>query len=297
MESHDEERMMFKNLEYGNSNDNYNIKVLRTALERIKLAAAFFFTIPGPKMIWQFGEMGYDYSINYPSGTGDDRLTPKPIRWDYLQDNDRYKLFRVFSELINLKKNYPVFSTDNYSLDVAGAAKTIKLFGDSVNVVIIGNFDIVSKTFFPSFSPYGKWYDFFSGDSSSFNDPGASVTLQAGEFRIFSTKKFPTPDGEILVDLEDAENLEIIDTYNLQQNYPNPFNPATNINFTIQQTEFVTLKVYDVLGNEIKTLVKEQKSPGNYNINFEGAGLSSGIYFYRIEAGSFNQIRKMVLLK
>ncbi len=297
MESHDEERLMYKNLEFGNSNSGYSIKVLPTALERMKLAAAFFFTIPGPKLIWQFGEMGYDYSINYPSGTSDDRLTPKPIRWDYLQNNDRYKLYRVFSELINLKKNYDVFKTDNYTLDVAGAAKTIKLFSDSGNVVIIGNFDVVQKPFFPGFSPFGKWYDFFSGDSSMFNDPGASVTLGPGEFRIFSTQKFPTPAGEPLVDVEETENTEIINSFNLQQNYPNPFNPATNISFSIQQTEFVTLKVYDVLGNEIKILVNEQKSPGSYNINFDGSGLSSGVYFYKIDAGTFRDVRKMILLK
>jgi 1,4-alpha-glucan branching enzyme len=297
MESHDEERMMFKNLEFGNSSAGYNIKNLRTALERIKLAAAFFFTIPGPKMIWQFGEMGYDYSINYPSGTGDDRLTPKPIRWDYLQNNDRYNLYRVFSELINLKKNYDVFKTDNYTLDVTGASKTIKLFSDSGNVVIIGNFDVVQKPFFPGFSPFGKWYDFFSGDSSMFNDPGASVTLAPGEFRIFSTQKFPTPAGEPLVDVEETENAKIINSFDLQQNYPNPFNPTTQIKFAIADHEFVSLKVFDMLGREVQTLINESKAPGTYSINFDGAGLSSGVYFYRIEAGKFNQIRKMVLLK
>jgi glycosidase len=297
MESHDEERLMYKNLEFGNSNTNYNITVLRTALERIKLAAAFFFTIPGPKMIWQFGEMGYDYSINYPSGTSDDRLTPKPIRWDYLQNSDRYKLYRVFSELINLKKNYDVFKTDNYTLDVVGAAKTIKLFSDSGNVVIVGNFDVVQKPFFPGFSPFGKWYDFFSGDSSMFNDPGASVTLGPGEFRIFSTQKFPTPEGEPLVDVEETENTEIINSFNLEQNYPNPFNPITQIKFAIADHEFVSLKVFDMLGRELQALINETKAPGTYTINFDGAGLSSGVYFYRVEAGSFREIRKMILLK
>ncbi len=84
MESHDEERLMYKNLTYGNSSGNYNIKNLATALERIKLAGAFFFTVPGPKMIWQFGELGYDYSIEYNGRTG-----PKPIRWGYFLDVNR----------------------------------------------------------------------------------------------------------------------------------------------------------------------------------------------------------------
>ncbi|RKY52138.1 MAG: alpha-amylase, partial [Candidatus Neomarinimicrobiota bacterium] len=78
MESHDEERMMYKNKEYGNSSGTYIIKLEDTALDRIELAAVFFLSIPGPKMIWQFGELGYDYSINDPC-----RVCNKPIRWDY----------------------------------------------------------------------------------------------------------------------------------------------------------------------------------------------------------------------
>ena len=89
MESHDEERLMYKNLQFGNSNGNYNIKNLSTALGRIKLVSPFFILVPGPKMIWQFGELGYDYSINYPSGTSNDRVTAKPIKWDYYSDSDR----------------------------------------------------------------------------------------------------------------------------------------------------------------------------------------------------------------
>jgi 1,4-alpha-glucan branching enzyme len=80
MESHDEERLMYKNLLYGNSSGDYQIRDLPTALSRMKAAAAFFFTVPGPKMMWQFGELGFDYSIDYNG-----RLGRKPIRWDYLQ--------------------------------------------------------------------------------------------------------------------------------------------------------------------------------------------------------------------
>ncbi|HEY7751243.1 MAG TPA: alpha-amylase family glycosyl hydrolase, partial [Ignavibacteriaceae bacterium] len=88
MESHDEERLMYKNLQFGNSSGNYNIRSLPIAIQRIKLAGAFYFTIPGPKMIWQFGELGYDYSINYPCMTEACRLDPKPIRWDYFDDGN-----------------------------------------------------------------------------------------------------------------------------------------------------------------------------------------------------------------
>lgn len=98
--------------------------------------------------------------------------------------------------------------------------------------------------------------------------------------------------------------------FSLEQNYPNPYNPETTIKFSIPFTasmdvetghasslRTVSLKVYDVLGREIATLVNETKAPGNYEIKFNGAGLASGIYFYRIQAGSFSAIRKMILMK
>ena len=81
------------------------------------------------------------------------------------------------------------------------------------------------------------------------------------------------------------------------QNYPNPFNPVTNLEFGISDLEFVSLKVYDLLGNEIKTLVNEIKSPGVYKVEFDGSNLSSGMYFYKFTAGEFTEVKKMTLLK
>ena len=85
--------------------------------------------------------------------------------------------------------------------------------------------------------------------------------------------------------------------YTLEQNYPNPFNPSTSIQYSVPGSEFVSLKVYDILGNEVATLVNEQKQAGNYKVNFDAKNLSSGVYFYSIRTGQFNQIRKMILLK
>ena len=83
----------------------------------------------------------------------------------------------------------------------------------------------------------------------------------------------------------------------LHQNYPNPFNPITNIQFRIPNSEFLSLKVYDVLGNEIATLVDEYKPAGSYEVEFSGEGLSSGVYFYRLQTGSYTETKKMVLLR
>ena len=85
--------------------------------------------------------------------------------------------------------------------------------------------------------------------------------------------------------------------YILSPNYPNPFNSSTKIKYSIPNTSLVTLKVYDILGKEIATLVNEEKPAGNYEVNFNGNRLSSGIYFYKIQAGGYSSMKKMVLLK
>jgi hypothetical protein len=85
--------------------------------------------------------------------------------------------------------------------------------------------------------------------------------------------------------------------FDLSQNYPNPFNPSTVINYSIKQASFVTLKIYDALGREIVTLVDGERGQGNYSVNFNARNLSNGIYFYRLTAGNFTDVKKMILLK
>jgi hypothetical protein len=101
--------------------------------------------------------------------------------------------------------------------------------------------------------------------------------------------------GGIITDVDD-DNLVIHD-YKLEQNYPNPFNPTTNFEYRIADFGLVVLKVFDVLGNEIATLVNEEKSAGTYQVNFSAKELSSGIYFYQLTAGNFIETKKMILLK
>lgn len=90
-------------------------------------------------------------------------------------------------------------------------------------------------------------------------------------------------------------NLPI--SFLLAQNYPNPFNPSTKIQYSVSQVSFVQIKVFGVLGNEIEKLVDEEKSAGTYEVEFNAATLPSGVYFYRLQAGSFVEAKKMVLLK
>jgi hypothetical protein len=94
---------------------------------------------------------------------------------------------------------------------------------------------------------------------------------------------------------ENETNIPV--EYSLKQNYPNPFNPTTTIKFSIAKSEFVTLKIYNTLGQEVATLVSEKLNAGNYSYAWDGSSLASGIYLYRIQAGDFVDVKKMVLMK
>jgi 1,4-alpha-glucan branching enzyme len=291
MESHDEERLMYKNLQYGNSSGDYNIKNLSVALNRMKLAGAFFFTIPGPKLLWQFGELGYDVSIDFNGRTGE-----KPIRWNYLGDERRAKLYKVYQALIKLKTDYDAFSTNNFTLNVSTSMKKINLFHSSMDVFIVGNFGVTELSTNQNFSSTGWWYEFFSGDSINVTNLTESISLLPGDFRIYSTSKLFAPEPGILLDVDKFD--EAIPTeFRLAQNYPNPFNPSTTIEYQIPKSSFVTIKIYDVLGQEIVTLVNEEKLAGVYKVNFDAKDFTSGLYLYKISTGGFEQTRKMLFLK
>jgi len=189
MESHDEERLMFKNLEYGNSSGDYSVKNLNTALERIEAAAAFFFTIPGPKMVWQFGELGYDISIDENGRTG-----KKPIHWEYQDDLNRKKLYQVFAALIKLKSEEAAFKSDDFTLNTNAALKRIEINHADMDVRIIGNFDVTEGNINPNFSQTGIWYDYFSGEEINITNVSENITLDAGEYRIYTTKQLTTPE-------------------------------------------------------------------------------------------------------
>ncbi len=104
-------------------------------------------------------------------------------------------------------------------------------------------------------------------------------------------------DGTFHYSKEIEVNVNKLVDYSLEQNYPNPFNPTTNIGFRIAEFGFVSIKVYNVLGKEVATLLNEEKKPGAYKIKFDGSKLSSGIYFYKLQSGDFVQTKKMILLK
>jgi len=210
MESHDEERQMYKDLNYGNSSGDYSIKDLNTALARVELTSSFFIPIPGPKMIWQFGELGYDYSIEY-----NERVGNKPIRWDYFDVGARKRLYLTYAALNKLKASEPAFSTTSYSLDLSGKVKQIALNHDDMNVRIIGNFDVVENTGVITFPATGTWYDYFSGEELQVTQASTQMTLLPGEYHIYTDKVLETPVRPSEIQGSTRENEKLI-------LYPNP---------------------------------------------------------------------------
>jgi glycosidase len=216
MESHDEERLMYKNLNFGNSSGTYNAKSLSTALKRMQAAGAFFFTIPGPKMLWQFGELGYDYSIDYNGRVGN-----KPILWEYLDNPERLALYNQWSKLIRLKNFEPIFNSDSFTLDLGSATglKSIQIALPNATsglpgyVTIIGNFGVQTQDIFVNFQEAGVWYEWLK-DNLKFVVPQTNqvITLAPGEFRIFGnapTALFPDinpqdEDSDGVLDLDDT---------------------------------------------------------------------------------------------
>ena len=180
-ESHDEERLNFKNFTYGNASGAYSIKGnLATSLKREEMAAAFLLAIPGPKMIWQFGELGYDVSIDFNGRTGE-----KPIRWEYFTDPGRKALFDAYAKFIRLKKNNSIFNTTNSTYNLAGGIKYIKLIEGSNTVIVVGNFDVVNQTANIDFGSSGSWFDAV-GSNINLSSNAYTATFAPGEYHIFS---------------------------------------------------------------------------------------------------------------
>ncbi len=186
-ESHDEERLQFKNAAYGNSNGNYSIKSLATGLKRNELGAVFMLSAPGPKMIWQFGERGYDVSIN-DAGTGG-RLGNKPPRWEYMSDINRLALYNLYSKMIKLKINNPVFTTTSFTYNLANAFKSILLDGkEGTYLQVLGNFGVENNTSVVAFPTTGTWTDQLDNSTINVNQLNYAITLAPGEYHVYSNR-------------------------------------------------------------------------------------------------------------
>lgn len=278
LESHDEERLMYKNIEFGNSNGAYDASDLQTALARMEMSYVFHTSIPGPKMIWQFAELGYDYSINYcPDGTinEDCRVSAKPVRWDYREDPDRYRLYQVYAAINKLKTTEAAFSTTDYNLDSGGTGKRLHLNHPDMNVVVIGNYDVTGFDMVPGFQNTGTWYDYFSGESFEVTDLGASMFMEPGEYHVFTNVQLETPNvGTSVKEVETAIQLSA---------FPNPFENTLTVNVPELSGQFVAVRLLDNSGRIVTNLftgiVGSEKSAMTFAIADD---LKPGFYYLEV---------------
>ncbi|MFH2049081.1 MAG: FlgD immunoglobulin-like domain containing protein, partial [bacterium] len=297
MESHDEERLMYKNLQYGNSSGAYNIKDLETALKRQKLVNVFFLTLPGPKMIWQFGELGYDVSIDYGG-----RVEPKPIRWYYYEDVYRRSLYKTIAALLKLRKESEVFTSPNTSvqMSVGGAGKRIVMSG-SPNVVILGNFGVTALLIAPNFPHAGNWFDYFSGDTQYIELTTDPIELAPGEFHIYTDRKLETPEIGIISGIN-TDISEMPREFKVHNNYPNPFNAITTLGYDLERESDIRINIYDLIGREVYTENRLKQSAGKYSFTWNGTDhsgriLHSGVYFLVLNRSGNHLVQKVTLLK
>jgi hypothetical protein len=149
-------------------------------------------------------------------------------------------------------------------------------------------------------SDYGSWinvgYIEGNGTSSEMNYYSFSETVQDGGRYIYRLKQNDF-NGEYSYSQETEVTIELPEVFSVSQNYPNPFNPVTVIRYQVPENVRVSIKVYDVLGNETAVLTDDIKPAGSYQVNFNGEALAAGVYYYTIKAGSFSQTKKMILLK
>lgn len=284
MESHDEERIVYKNINYGNASGSYTIKDTTTALKRMELNAAFLFTIPGPKMFWQFGELGYDYSINTcTNGTINNncRLDQKPIRWDYLNDSRRKSIYTTYSKLINLRFHpwyKEAFTSGVINKDLSSAFKWIKISSasDTSDLLVVGNFDVGAQTGTVSFQTAGTWYDYLNNATFTATGSAQSITLQPGEFHVYVNRNVnnnsPTPVQNVPWN---GNTLEV-------KVYPNPALASFTAEVNIPQSSVVIINLYNALGQQVTTLFNDFLIKGTHQLLLNRGNASSGNYYLKI---------------
>ena len=278
--------LVYSNVNFGANLPPYYVTDEQTALERAELSSLFLFAIPGPKMIWQFQELGYDYSINHcPDGSISDgcRVSEKPIRWDYAQDENRRQVYNTVSRLAHLKTTYPIFATSSFTVDVGAnkADKRIVLKSGNERVFVLGNFDVTSKSFTQNFDVAGWYYEFFSGDSMYVQSAGEqSFTFTPGEYRMYSTRKFFSDTWPLSTPKTDAPQSAV-------QIYPNP---ASDNVFIESELGLNRIEVFTQLGNKVWE-TEERSTKVMLNVS----SFSSGIYIVKCtDNGKVSSFKMMI---
>lgn len=284
-ESHDEERLMYRNLEFGNdSNGSHNVRNLNTALSRMSALGAMTLTVPGPKMIWHFGALGMENSLfTCPNGSVDNpdcKLDTKPQpQWteNWLANSNRNQIYNDWARLNTLKINEPVFEGD-YTITSGSLTPRIDIYDTTLpnseiqNVIVLANFDVVSRTINTNFPTGGTWYDLMD-ETGNTTYSASTINIPAGQFRIF---------GNLPSTLSD-DSFTSEDTFSI---FPNPVNTSFKTNKAFQ-----SLQLFDITGK----LVKSFNGDFTKNDSFDISNLSPSLYLVKIENSNGQTLTSKIL--
>jgi hypothetical protein len=257
----------------------------------MRAANVIFYTLPGPKMLWQFGELGYDYSINYcPDGSisSDCRISPKPVPWDYLNDNGRYLLYKHTAEIIGLRNTYRVFTEGTPTFINNGLVKQITLKNspyvanpattNDMNVQIAANFDLSKKDVSVSFPHTGTWYDYATGNSITVTAIPMTIEMQPGTYLLFT-------DVEIAPSIVTETEAGVVSTSDLLL-YPNPTGNILHV-----KTDGAKVKSLNIHSNTGASMSVKRLSDSTWDVSH----LPAGLYVVELQRG--NQIERKKIVK
>lgn len=288
-----------KILRFTDNNDHFYF-ITHHGADRTRMVGALLFTLNGIPLLYNGQEIG---KTGHPYSTNSIFLTGYPN--DYYDPNG---LFPFYQYLIKIRKDYPALNSSNYQeisvspstyvfgfrrwVDDQNLFTILNMAASSANVTI--NIPVNDLNMDTATTYYLT--DLLSGEviSGKLNELAQfSTTMNQ-----FSAKIYSLADTIVVVGLQDEIAGDILpDNFELEQNYPNPFNPVTTIAYSIPDEGKVELIVYDLLGKEVKTLVKDNKTSGRHTVEFNGSKYASGVYFYRLIFNGQSSIRKMLMLK
>jgi 1,4-alpha-glucan branching enzyme len=292
-ESHDEERLMYRNLQFGNSsNTTHNVKTLDVALSRMSAIGAVSLLVPGPKMIWHFGDLGWDSSLftcnngtlNNASVTipGDCKLDTKPQpQWtgSWLANSNRNKIYNDWAKMIALKTTEPVFLGATTIVNSNSLAVNIKITNANLSsnqlkdVLILANFDVRAQNVATGFQYAGTWYNLMDHTTINVTDVTTPINIPAGEYRIYGNKQATLA----IQDFEKGNTVSV---------YPNPVSNYFTLNGVA-----VKVEIYTISGQ----LVKSFTTNGNPDFQFGISDLELGLYIVKAtDANNKTQVMKLI---
>jgi hypothetical protein len=246
-------------------------------------------------MLWQFGELAYDFPINYCENgtvTPDCRTAPKPIRWDYLGDPYRRKLHDVTAALLQLRKNYDVFETSNFNASPLSSYpfKYLWLNSPDMAVFVVANVATTVKEQFISLTSPGWWYEYYTGDSISVGNVPYQFTLQPGEYRLYLDKKIALPPGVVISSTKAP--VGALEFFEVQ---PNPISDVLIARFSLRENSDLQIQITDIAGKIIESQRLENLPAGEQQIQLETSDWKPGVYFASLrDAKGGLSIRKIV---